>query len=181
MAENKLPTIGTPGAYAGYGYNQPTLMDNTYSNAMSGIGGFAKKALGPIYGGIGSQGSLTGAYQSNPQFQTDGNFDFNLLNDEQRTGYGNAMNLDMANQGPGLMDIGAFGMNAYNMYKNWGFQEEQMDMAREQMGRAKEQWDITKQELGRINKVKNNTDAGYGGYGSSPANENIGNPNQQFA
>ncbi len=79
--------------------------------------------------------------------------------------------MDKMNSGPSLMDIGSFGMNAYNMYKNWGFQDEQMDLAREQMGMAREQWDMTKDEVKRISGVRKNITAGYsnGGNYNQPA------------
>jgi hypothetical protein len=98
---------------------------------------------------------------------------FGKLTPEKQASLINAFNIQQANKGPGLMDYVGFGLNAYNMFNQISAQNEYLDMMRDQLGMAKEQWGITKDEINRINKVRNNLNAGYqtGNYGASPTSK----------
>ncbi len=102
-------------------------------------------------------GGITGAYQGGKNF---GNFGSNggLLDDLiGGDGFG-----DIVGGAKGLWDM-------YAGYKNMGYQDDLMDMYKEQLGMQKDKWQLTKDELAHVNATKNATNAGYGGYGSVKA------------
>ena len=65
--------------------------------------------------------------------------------------------------GGGLMDLLGFGLNAFNMFKGWSYQDEMLDIAKDYLGISKEQWQTTKDEMERIRNVRNNLTNAYGG------------------
>ena len=91
----------------------------------------------------------------------------------QQMGIMNSFNLNQMNQGPGLLDMAGTLMQGINMFKQWGAQNQYLDMMKEQLGMAKEQWSMTKDEVSRIARVRNNLNSGYqsGNYGASPTSK----------
>jgi hypothetical protein len=66
-----------------------------------------------------------------------------------------------------MLSLFTSGANLFNMFKQWGFQDDYMDLARRQIGIAEDQWKTTKDEIDRTKRVRTNISNQYGGYGGS--------------
>jgi len=77
----------------------------------------------------------------------------------QQNPQNNGFNFD---SGTLLNWLGA-GANLFNMFQGWSYQNDMLDIAKDQLGIAKEQWQTTKDEMERIRQVRNNLTDSYGG------------------
>ena len=127
--------------------NQPTMSDMFWGQLSPGKWGFSSDQTAFLPGTI--QAAMVGG-------QKYGDAPWDMLDKQQMMGGQNGLF-----GGMGLKDMLGLGLSAFNMFRQWGMQDDYLDMAREQLGIAKEQWAKTKEEMERIRRVRNNMTSGY--------------------